>query len=146
MYFHLFHGNINIFSGELNLMTLHTAMSETANEPCFLVYLHKILVHNHQLFNEWKEKFLKFHKATGSSGLAADSTYCYMEFSLDKFRGDFDFSVSKSSHSRPTKVWSPEQETAYKWWNSTLTYDERNSFDDPEDINTIVEYYWDYHE
>jgi hypothetical protein len=87
-----------VLSGELVLFTTHTTCSETHKCVCMLAYIHDVVI-DEELFPEWKEKHLKYNKALGSGGRPATSEYNYIEFSLDKFRGKYDFQVTERRHS-----------------------------------------------
>jgi len=84
-----------VIIGKLTLFTTHTTCSEKHKTVCMLAYMHEVVI-NEDLFPEWKEKHLKYNKATGSDGIAATSEYDYIEFSLDEIRGIYDFQITNS--------------------------------------------------
>lgn len=90
--------NKPVISGKIVLFRPHTTCSEVNRTQCFLVYQHEVEIHNEQLFNDWKSKFLKHNSKTGSGGKPAQSEYCYMEFSLGNFRGDYDFCITETKY------------------------------------------------
>jgi hypothetical protein len=94
MYFHIMSAdNKPVISGELVLMRPHTTCSEVNKTQCFLVYMHEVEI-NEELFPTWKELHLKHNAAQGSGGIKATSEYDYIEFSLGRFRDDYDFMIS----------------------------------------------------
>ena len=98
MYFHIMSPNNKpVISGKLVLMRPHTTCSEVNKEQCFLVYMHEVQL-NEELFPEWSKKHLKHNHASGSGGIKATSEYDYIEFSLGKFRNDYDFMISSDRH------------------------------------------------
>lgn len=99
MYFYILSAdNKPVISGKCVLLKPHTVCSEVNKTQCFLVYLNNVEIHNEDLLNDWKSKYLKYNKAIGSNGISPNSEYCYMEFALGNFRGDYDFSITNTKY------------------------------------------------
>ncbi len=98
IYFHIIDkDNKPIILGKLVLIRQHTTCSEINKTPCFLVYMHGVELDKDK-FKEWANKHLKHNEALGSGSESAGSEYDYIEFSLGKFRNDYDFIISDNKH------------------------------------------------
>jgi len=95
MYFHILNSdNISVISGDLVLLTCHTAVSIDNNTPCMLAYLHDVEV-NEELIDAWSNTHLITNKPSGCGGKPASSEYNYIEFKLDtNYRKGYDIMVT----------------------------------------------------